>query len=144
MNWLRRRREGWREISNLFFIRKVIRKNKESEEWKKYELRLGYLNQIYTVISLRKEDMGEEEMVQRMKVMEKIEPMNNYLSGLNLAEVIYPDIIKLPDTQSWLIVYWPLRNYFSGWRLLFQIISISLIWLGLSKLGIIDYLISLL
>lgn len=140
MNWLQRRREGWRELSNLFFIRKVIRKNKGSEEWKEYNLRLGYLNQIYTVISLRKEDMGEEEMVQRMKVMEKIEPMNNYLAGLNLAEIVYPDIVKLPDTQSWLIVYWPLRNYFSVWRFLLQILAVIGIYIGLEKLGLIDYL----
>lgn len=143
MNWLQRRIEGWREVSNWFFIRKVIRKNKDSEEWKEHDLRIGYVNQIYTVISLRKEDMGEEEMVQRMKVMERIEPMNNYLAGLNLAEVIYPDIIKLPDTRSWLIVYWPLRNYFSGWRLLIQILMLIGIYLGLSKIGVIDYLISL-
>jgi hypothetical protein len=140
MNWLQRRREGWREISNLVFVRKIIKKNKDSESWKEYNLRTGYLNQIYTVISLRKEDMGEEEMVQRMKVMEKIEPMNNYLAGLNLAEIVYPDIVKLPDTQSWLIVYWPLRNYFSWWRLLFQILVVIGIYAGAEQIGLIDYL----
>lgn len=142
MNWFQRRREGLRELSNYFFIRKVIRKNRGTEEWEKFELRVGYVGQIYTVISLRKEDMGEEEMVQRMKVIEKIEPMNRYLETLNLSEIVYPDIVKLPDSQSWLIVYWRLQNYFSFWRLLFQILAGFGIYLGLSKLGVIDYLIS--
>jgi len=80
------------------------------------------------VLSLRKEDMGEEEMVQRMKVMEKIEPMNKYLESLDLSEIIYPEIVKLPETDSWLIVYWPLRNHLSFWRIFFHII-----------LGIVSY-----
>jgi len=142
MNWFQRRIEGWREVSNWFFIRRVIRKNKDTELWKKFDLRTGYVNQIYTVISLRKEDMGEEEMVQRMKVMEKIEPMNRYLESLNLSEVIYPEIVKLPDSQSWLIVYWHLRNYFSFWRLVLQILGGVGVYLGLKKIGLIDLILS--
>lgn len=128
MNWFQRRYLAYREIVNWFFLRKVIKRNRDTELWKKFGLRSGYINQIYTVLSLRKEDMGEEEMVQRMKVMEKIEPMNKYLESLDLSEIIYPEIVKLPETDSWLIVYWPLRNHLSFWRIFFHII-----------LGIVSY-----
>jgi len=126
MNWFRRRRLAWREVINWFFIRKTIRKNSETPEWKKFGLRTGYVAQIYTVISLRKEDMGEEEMVQRMKVIQKIEPMNKYLESLGLSEIVYPEIVQLPESRSWLIIYWPIWTYFSIWRFIFQVIFLSI------------------
>lgn len=126
MNWFQRRRLAIREVINWFFVRKTIKKNKDSEEWEKFGLRNGYVAQIYTVISLRKEDMGEEEMVQRMKVIQRIEPMNKYLESLGLSEIVYPEIVQLPESRSWLIIYWPLWTYFSFWRLIFQIITLSI------------------
>jgi len=126
MNWFRRRRLAWREVINWFFIRKTIRKNSETPEWKKFALRTGYVAQIYTVISLRKEDMGEEEMIQRMKVIQKIEPMNKYLESLGLSEIVYPEIVQLPESRSWLIIYWPIWTYFSIWRFIFQVIFLSI------------------
>ena len=126
MNWFQRRRLAWREVINWFFIRRTIKKNKGTDEWKKFELRTGYVAQIYTVISLRKEDMGEEDMVQRMKVIQRIEPMNKYLERLGLSEIVYPEIVQLPESRSWLIIYWPLWTYFSIWRFIFQIIFLSI------------------
>lgn len=143
MNWLQRRRLGLFEIRNWFFIKRTTRKNRESEQWKKFDLRTGWVGQIYTVISLRKEDMGEDQTLQRMRVIERIEPMNKYLESLGMSEIIYPDMVKLEDTRSWLIIYWPLWNYFSLWRFILQICVTLGLYLGSSKLGLIDYLTSL-
>ena len=125
MNWFQRRRLAFREVRNYFYIRKVGRNNKKAEDWIKFDLRTGYVGQIYTVISLRKEDMGEEETLQRMRVIQRLEPINKYLEGLNLSEIIYPDIVKIPKSQSWLVIYWPMREYFSAWRLVGQIIGLT-------------------
>ncbi len=142
MNWLQRRRLGLYEIRNWFYIRKVIKRNSKTEQWKKLNLRSGWVNQIYTVISLRKEDMGEEVTLQKMRVIESIEPMNKYLESLDLSEIIYPEMVKLEDSRSWLIIYWPIWQHFSIWRFIIQIISVFCFYLGMSKLGLIDYLIS--
>jgi len=142
MNWLQRRRLGLFEIRNWFFVRRTTRKNRGSEQWKKFGLRTGWVGQIYTVISLRKEDMGEDQTLQRMRVIERIEPMNKYLESLGMSEIIYPDMVKLEDTRSWLIIYWPLWNYFSLWRFIIQICVTFGLYLISSKLGLIDYLTS--
>jgi hypothetical protein len=126
MNWLQRTLMAIREVSNWFYVRRTVREGKKSEQWKEFGLRTGYVGQVYTVISLRKEDMGEEEMVQRMKVVEKIEPIGKYLDSLGLSEVIYPEIVFIPNTRSWLVVFWPLQQYFSMWRLIFWILGLSL------------------
>lgn len=124
MNWFRKTALATREVLNFFFIRKVIKKNRDTELWKGYNLRTGYVGQIFTVINLRDEDMGEEEMVQRMKIVEKIEPIGKYLDTLGLSEIIYPDIVDIPNTNSWLVIFWPLRKYFSIWRLILWVIGI--------------------
>jgi len=104
MNWFKRRILAMREVRNWFFIRKTIRTSKKVEEWDKFNLRSGYVGQIYTVVNLRKEDMGEEQMVQRMKIIQQIEPLNTYLESLGLSEIIYPEIVKLEESRSWLII----------------------------------------
>lgn len=126
MNWFQRRILAFREVINWFAIRKQIKSERKSEPWKKYGLDYGWVNQIYTIISLRKEDMGEEEMVQRMKVLQKIEPINKYLDSLNLSELVYPEINKIPESRSWLIVYWPIFEHFSVWRTIVWTIVLSI------------------
>lgn len=127
MNFIRRTSLAIREIQNYFYIKNVIKKERKSIIWKEFKLRVGYINQIYTIINLKKEDMGEEQMVQRMRVVEKMEPIGKYLDSLGMGELLHPEIVYLPDTQSWLIVFWPMRKYFSFWKLFGWIGLISLI-----------------
>jgi len=124
MNFFQRTYAAWRELMNFFFVRRVIKRNQKTDKWKSFKLRSGWLNQIYTVINLRKEDMGEEEDIRKMRVIEKIEPMNRYMEDLNLAEVMSIEFNDIDDTRSYLIIYWPLWNYFSLWRLIFWITGI--------------------
>lgn len=119
MNFFRRTYYAWKEILNFFYIGRIIKKNQNSEGWKKFNLRHGYANQIFTVINLRKEDMGEEDTIKRMRVIERIEPLNRYIENLNLSEIVRVEINKIEDSRSYLIIYWPLWNHFSIWRLLF-------------------------
>lgn len=108
-----------REINNYFFLRQVLRKEeKTSELWKKFNLRRNWYNRIYTVISIREEDMGEEVIVQNWKAMEMMRPINEYLTNLGLQELIFPSIEAIPDSRSYLIVYSPLfRELTLSWVL---------------------------
>lgn len=127
MNFFQRTYAAWKEILNFFFIGRVIRRNKKTEKWKSFKLRKGYVNQIYTIVNLRKEDMGEEDSIRKMRIIEKTEKLNRYIEDLNLAEIVYPEYTEIPDTRSWLITYWPIWNYFSIWRFLFWILGLSFI-----------------
>lgn len=129
INWIRRRVThtyyAIREIITWFSLRKIIKENKKSELWKRYGLKAGWVNQIYLVVNLRKEDMGKDEITQRMAIMNKLEPINSYLNSLDLGDFVYPEINKYPNSRSWIVVYWPLFKYFSMTRLIFWIIGIS-------------------
>lgn len=142
MNWLQRTLMAIREVSNWLYVRRIIKTAKKTERWKEFDLRAGYVGQVYTVVSLKKEDMGEEEMVQRMRVVEKMEPVGKYLDSLGLSEIIYPEIVFIPNSRSWLIIFWPLLNYFSIWKLVAWISLISISAYIISRFQLIQTIIS--
>lgn len=119
-----------REIKNYFYLRKVISREMRSPDsrWKKLNLRANWYYRIYTVISLREQDMGEEEVVRNWKAMEMMRPLNEYLESLDLQEIIFPSIEPIPDSRSYLVVYSPLFRELTlswlAWRFLFLIMSI--------------------
>lgn len=134
---MKRARLIFREIRNYFFLRSVL--GKESRKgpdslWVRYKLRKNWYGRIYTVISLREEEMGEEEMVRNWMAMERMKPINEYLTDLGLHELIFPSIEKIPDTRSYLVVYSPLfKETTFGWffwRILFvSILTITALFL---------------
>lgn len=108
----------FRELKNYFFLRSVLRKESANINslWNKYNLRKNWYGRIYTVISLREEEMGEEELVRNWLAMEKMKPVNQYLTDLGLQEIIFPSIEKIPESRSYLVVYSPLfENLSISW-----------------------------
>jgi hypothetical protein len=120
----------YRELKNYLYLRQVIREesSKVNSPWNNFKLRANWYGRIYTVISLREEDMGEEEAVIRWKAMEVMRPINEYLTTLDLQEIIFPSIEAIPETRSFLVVYSPLFKQFTvGWvftRILIPLITI--------------------
>jgi hypothetical protein len=110
----------YREIVNFFYILSVIEKNKKTDNWKKFNLRSDWIGRIYTIISLTEEDMGDEEEMKRLKVLDRMRPVNEYLESNALSELVIPNISQVPNSRSYLIVYTP---YFS---------QLSYIWMGLN------------
>ena len=126
---MKRARLIFREIKNYFFLKSVIRKESKNPEslWNTYNLRTNWYGRIYTVISLRDEEMGEEEMVRNWMAMERMKPVNDYLTGLGIQEIIFPSIEKIPESRSYLVVYSPLLKettfMWFFWRILFLVSS---------------------
>jgi hypothetical protein len=124
----------FREILNFFYLKKVLRRESASKDpespWNKYNLRYNWYGRIYTVLSLREEDMGEEEVVRNWKAMEMMRPINTYLSSLDFQEVIFPSIEYVPGTRSYLVVYSPLFKELTFRWVLWRILAISAIVVG--------------
>lgn len=133
ISWIKSRYYAIREISNWFYLMKKTSKEESNSkyltdsDWSKFNLRRGWIGQVYTTVNLRKEDMGEEEKVKRMKVMEKLQPINEYLGSLDFNEIVYPEITYIDKSRSWVVIYWPLFNYFKLKRLVFQSIGVLLL-----------------
>lgn len=98
------------EIRNFFYILSKIDRHKNTSRWKELKLRSDWIGRIYTVISLREEDMGDSEDVRRFKVLERMRVVNEYLESLGLAEVLVPNITPVENSRSYLVIYNP---YFS-------------------------------
>ena len=134
----------FREILNYFFIRKSIRKERKSETWLKFKLNADWIGRIYVVLNLRKEDVGEEDLVKRAKIFEMMSPINLYIKKLDLHEIVFPSILKKSE-QSYLIIYTPIFNYFSIIRLTKYLIFIcALIWMYINTSQIISFITNLL
>lgn len=121
---MKRLRRIYRELQNYVFLQKVLRKeiSDPTSEWQNFKLRKNWYGRIYTVVSLREEDMGEEETVRNWKAMEMMKSVNAYLTKLDLQEIIFPSIEKIPDSRSYLVVYSPLFKdltfSWAFWRLI--------------------------
>lgn len=102
------------EIRNYFFVRKVIGKAMKMPEWEKFKLRVNWFGVIYTTISLKEEDMGDEESVRNFKAMMIMQPINEFIAALGsengdlgIRELIVPSIEYVPGTRTFLITYTP-------------------------------------
>lgn len=104
----------YRDIRNYFMIGKIVDRESKLETWKKFNLRVDWINRIYTVLNLRKEDMGEPELVQKVRLMEIMDPINDYLTTLGLQQIVKPRVEYIPSNDpeilslSWLVVWSPL------------------------------------
>lgn len=122
-----------KEINNYFFIKRTIRKNQETEQWKKHNLKVGYFNVIYTVINLPPDVFESEEQYYQMYVIEQLKPINEYLASLNLQEVVTLSMDNKCDPASGIyafgIKYVPLFRDFSWfWMLKWIVIITAGIW----------------
>ena len=127
-----------RELQNYFYIRRIAKREEltPGSPWNNFKLRRNWYGRIYTVISLRDEDMGEEEVVRNWKAMEKMRPVNEYLKSLDFQEIVFPSIEYIPNSKSYLVVYSPVLDYFTyGWvfSTLFKIAALSLLIWGAIK-----------
>ena len=127
-----------REILNYFFLLRVLNREASNPEskWNSFSLRKNWFGRIYTVVSLREQDMGEEPLGRNWKAMEMMKPINEYLSSLDLQEIIFPSIEVIPDTRSYLIVYSPL---FKELTLSWVIYIMVCLLLASFTLGVIIY-----
>ena len=106
-----------RDIRNYFYIRKIVKKHRDTDNWNKFKLRVDYIYRIYTVINLRAEDFGEaDQYVKETRFREKAEPLYEYLTELNLHEIIRPVIEYVPGTYSYLVKFVPRLEWLTfGW-----------------------------
>lgn len=119
----------WKEFSIDFNIwrkyRKIARNAKKDLE--KNNMRVDYLGRIYTVINMPEEVINNQELVQQGWVIQQLGPMNNVLLQIGLNDYAYPDIIKIPSANSYLIVMYPEIDALNPWRILLNLIALGLI-----------------
>ena len=133
------------EISNWFFVKKIIRKNKNTVDWNKHNLRADWIGRIYTVLNpVSPSDDGDTDEVLRIKYAEKMKPINLYLDKLGLSESVYPAYESPKENiKALLIVYSPIFNIITTWKIINLCVLLIVFfatkldtwtWNGISKL----------
>ena len=115
------------DIRNFLYIRSVVLKNKGTADWERFNLRSDYVYRIYTVFNPEPQDKGDDAKMLEIKMGEKMIPCHKYIDSIGLSEVIGVSGEKIPDTDSYLVVYYQLFNYITLWKLFFNSLIIILI-----------------
>ena len=134
----------FKEINNYYFIKKVIKKNKNTEEWKKHKLQIGYFGVVYSVVNLPPEVYESEPQYYQIYVLEQLKPINEYLASLNLQEVITLHVEDICNKSNGIyafgIKYVPLFKDFTlslvlKWLFFIGIISVATYYFDLLSRG---------
>lgn len=116
---------------------KILKKESlDSPEWSRLKLRKDWFGRIYTVFNLPPEVTQSPDFPRYSRpafVFDQIKPINNYLTKLNLQELIAPTMspIKGTDEESFLVIYtFVFRQVTLLWILRF-VLQVFLIILGI-------------
>jgi hypothetical protein len=117
-----------RDIRNYFFLRKIIKREMiNSPLWSKNNLRVDWIGRIYTVVNLPPEVTMSPDLPRELwpaYLVDQSKGLNEYLTSLNLHEIIIPEYKEIPESTSYLLIYYPyFRNLTKWW-----IISRTIFW----------------
>ena len=142
----------WREFSIDLSIwrkyRKIVRADQELLQ--QNGMRVDWLGRVYTIINMPEEVVNNQEMIQQGWVIQQLGPLNEILMKLGVNDYAYPEISKVPNSASYLVVMYPEIDTLNPWRIIWNILGLGLI-AGIvlllvnvaSSLGVISYIKSL-
>ena len=96
-----------------------------------HTLRVDWIGRIYGVVNLPEEVQTAAGEVQQAYVLQQITKYGDVMLKIGLADVVYPEIEKVPGSTSYLVVLWPVFEDFNLWKILGNIIRTSVIGFGL-------------
>lgn len=140
MNW----RLATIEIQNWFYVKKIIRKHRGTIDWERFGLRADWIGRIYTVLNPQLPgDKGDTKEVLSMKYSERLKPINLYLDSIGLSLSIFAAYEEVEDSDSYLVVYSPIFNIITFWKVVlfigfwvafFLTPAASMVWNGVTWL----------
>jgi hypothetical protein len=131
------------DIRNYRFLLKTIKKNKDSVEFQKFNLRHDWVGRLYTVINIPPEVLYSPDSPQEIRpayVLEESRPLNEYLTTLNLTEIVIPVIEPIEGSTSWLLVYKPYFQKISWRWFLTRSLLLLVLWWAQWRFGVISYI----
>lgn len=116
----------YREYSRI-----VRKEERESQIWKRKNLRRDRLNRIYTVINLPLQVLASVDLPRESRpsfVIQELKPINEYLKSLNIEEIItmWIEPVKGTDEESYLVVYQFLFRHISWLWILRLILELTI------------------
>ena len=100
----------WREFARDVRVWWIFRRtaNQYQDQLNKdFQLRVDWLGRIYGIVNLPEEVQGASGEIQQAYVLNKISTYGNFMLQIGLADMVYPQIQKVPQSASYLVILWP-------------------------------------
>ena len=81
------------------------------------------------------EVVGAAPQVQQAYVLQQINKWGPLTIEMGLADIIYPEISRIPGTAAYLVVMWPQYDALGIWYILGNIIKSAAVGFGIFLLG---------
>lgn len=120
----------YREIRIWWIFRRTAVNNTKMLN-KEHTLRVDWIGRIYGIVNLPEEVQTAAGEVQQAYVLQQITKYGDVMLKIGLADVVYPEIERVPGSTSYLVVLWPVFEDFNIWKILGNIIRTSIIGIGL-------------
>jgi len=104
------------DIKNYVILRNAIRNYRGTADWERFNLRVDWVGRIYTVFNPNPADAGDDKKMLEIKLGERMIPCHKFIDTMGLSEVVAVSGEKIPETESYLIVYYPIFKYISVWK----------------------------
>ena len=127
--------ELFSEIRIWWIFRSTARQTDNLHKIVEAHLRVDWLGRIYGVINMPEEVNGAAPQVQQAYVLQQINKWGPLTTEMGLADIIYPEISRIPGTSAYLVVMWPQYDALGLWYILGNIIKSAVVGFGLFLLG---------
>ena len=139
MKWFTSTFSYWSELVSeirIWWIFRSAARNKENlEKINQADLRVDWLGRIYGVVNMPEEVVTAAPQVQQAYVLQQINKWGPLTLEMGLADIIYPEINRIPGTPAYLVVMWPQYDALGLWYVLGNIIKSALVGFGLFLLA---------
>jgi hypothetical protein len=119
---------------NYIYFRRVVSKFNKTEKWEELRLRQNAIGEIYTVVRLRDEDLGDPDEIMMNRMMDVARDKNIFISEMDiqfsvggLVVVDYYNIEK--DPNAFLVIWQPKLQVMSIGNGIKILLIISLIFI---------------
>lgn len=139
MKWFTSTFSYWSELVSeirIWWIFRSAARNKENlEKINQADLRVDWLGRIYGVVNMPEEVVTAAPQVQQAYVLQQINKWGPLTLEMGLADIIYPEINRIPGTPAYLVVMWPQYDALGLWYILGNIIKSAIVGFGLFLLA---------
>ena len=139
MKWFTSTFSYWSELVSeirIWWIFRSAARNKENlEKINQADLRVDWLGRIYGVVNMPEEVVTAAPQVQQAYVLQQINKWGPLTLEMGLADIIYPEINRIPGTSAYLVVMWPQYDALGLWFILGNIIKSAAVGFGLYLLA---------
>ena len=98
------------DILNYIYFRRIVSKFNSTETWKRLNLRQNQIGEIYTVVRLRDEDLGDPDEIMTTRLMEIAKDKNIFIADMDIqfsvGGLVVVDYYHIPEDPNAFLIIW--------------------------------------